>query len=80
MFSVERIRTLIENHLPDCTAIVEDPADDGAHFEARVMSPAFEGKSRVACHRLVYEALGEHMGREIHALTFRTFTPDTWQS
>ncbi len=48
---------------------------DGQHFEALVVSAAFEGRSRLERHRLVYAALGERMRSEIHALSWRTLTP-----
>jgi acid stress-induced BolA-like protein IbaG/YrbA len=48
---------------------------DGRHFNALIVSPAFEGKSRVARHQLVYAALGERMREEVHALSMRTLTP-----
>ncbi|MDW8467816.1 MAG: BolA family protein [Burkholderiales bacterium] len=53
---------------------------DGEHFQALVVSRAFEGKSRVARHQLVYAALGERMRAEIHALSMRTLTPQEWQA
>jgi acid stress-induced BolA-like protein IbaG/YrbA len=49
---------------------------DGQHFEALIVSPAFEGKSRVQRHQLVYAALGDRMRAEVHALSMRTLTPD----
>lgn len=48
---------------------------DGRHFNALVVSSAFEGKSRVARHQLVYAALGERMREQVHALSMRTLTP-----
>lgn len=48
---------------------------DGQHFEALIVSDAFDGKTRVARHQLVYAALGERMRAEIHALSMRTLTP-----
>ena len=51
---------------------------DGHHFEALIVSPAFEGKSRVARHQLVYAALGDRMREEIHALSMKTFSPEEW--
>jgi len=48
---------------------------DGQHFQALIVSPAFEGKSRVQRHQLVYKALGERMREEIHALSMQTLTP-----
>jgi len=53
--------------------------DDGTHFEAVIVSPAFEGKSMVQQHQLVYGALGDRMRAEIHALSMKTYTPQKWQ-
>ncbi len=53
--------------------------DDGTHFEAVVVSPAFEGKRMVVQHQLVYAALGDRMRAEIHALSMQTYTPQQWQ-
>jgi acid stress-induced BolA-like protein IbaG/YrbA len=49
---------------------------DGHHFEARIVSPAFRGLSRVARHRLVYAAMGDRMREEVHALSMTTLAPD----
>ncbi len=49
---------------------------DGQHFQARIVSAAFAGKSRVQRHQLVYAALGERMREEIHALSMQTLTPE----
>ena len=78
MFSAERIKTLIEAGIDDCTAIVSDDANDGQHFSAQVVSSSFVGLNRVRQHQLVYGALGDHMKSNIHALALRTFTPDNW--
>jgi acid stress-induced BolA-like protein IbaG/YrbA len=52
---------------------------DGQHFQAVVVSGQFAGKSRIQRHQLVYQALGERMREEIHALSMRTLTPEEWQ-
>ena len=78
MFSADRIKQILEDTLPDCEAIVIDDVGDHEHFTARVTSSAFEGKSLVQQHQLVYGALGDHMRSDIHALALKTFTPDTW--
>jgi acid stress-induced BolA-like protein IbaG/YrbA len=49
---------------------------DGQHFQAQIVSTAFEGKSRVQRHQLVYKALGDRMREEIHALSMQTLTPE----
>ena len=48
---------------------------DGQHFQAVIVSAAFEGLSRVKRHQLVYGALGDRMRAEIHALSMQTLTP-----
>ncbi|MGB5210403.1 MAG: BolA/IbaG family iron-sulfur metabolism protein [Gammaproteobacteria bacterium] len=50
-------------------------SDDGVHFSAVVVSPEFEGLRQLQRHQLVYKALGERMGREIHALSIKALTP-----
>lgn len=52
--------------------------DDGTHFEALIVSPAFVGKTMVQQHQLVYAALGDRMRAEIHALSMKTLTPEAW--
>ncbi len=74
MMNKEMIRELIGSHI-DCTEL-DVRGDDGAHFEATIVAPAFMGKSRVARHQLVYAALGDHMKEAIHALSFKTLTPE----
>ncbi len=49
---------------------------DGQHFQALVVCAAFQGKSRIQRHQMVYAALGDRMREEIHALSMRTLTPD----
>ncbi len=51
---------------------------DGRHFDAVIVSAAFEGKRPVQRHQVVYAVLGDRMREEIHALSMRTLTPDEW--
>jgi acid stress-induced BolA-like protein IbaG/YrbA len=51
---------------------------DGEHFEALVVSAAFEGLSRIRAHQLVYGTLGERMRSEVHALSITALTPAQW--
>jgi acid stress-induced BolA-like protein IbaG/YrbA len=51
---------------------------DGEHFFATIVSAEFIGKSRVARHQRVYQALGDRMREQIHALSMKTLTPDEW--
>ncbi|HLO93063.1 MAG TPA: BolA family protein [Burkholderiaceae bacterium] len=51
---------------------------DGRHFFATIVSAEFEGLSRVRRHQRVYQALGERMREQIHALSMKTLTPEEW--
>ena len=57
-----------------------DVEGDGRHFFATIVSAEFEGTSRVARQRRVYQALGDRMREQIHALSMKTLTPAEWAS
>jgi len=73
MVTTESVKSGIEQGLA-CEHL--EVLGDGQHFQALVVSRAFEGKSRVQRHQLVYAALGERMREEIHALSMKTLTPE----
>ena len=77
MLSADQLESYITASL-DCDYI-KVMGDDGTHFEAVIVSPAFEGKNMVQQHQLVYGALGDRMRAEIHALGMKTYTPQKWQ-
>ncbi len=60
----------------DAEIQLADVTGAGDHWEARIISTAFEGLSRLDRQRSVYAALGELMHGPIHALTFKTLTPE----
>ena len=70
----DEVARLIRAGLPG--AQVEVQSDDQTHFAARVIAPEFANLRRIARHQLVYRALGELMGREIHALSIEALTPE----
>ncbi|MEQ8665460.1 MAG: BolA family transcriptional regulator [Rhodospirillales bacterium] len=70
------IERLIKEFLPDAKVTIDDLRGDGDHYAAHIVSAAFEGKSRVQQHQMVYEALQGRMGGELHALALQTATPD----
>jgi len=70
----EQIAELIRAALPGADVRVK--SEDNVHFEATVVSPEFAGKRLLQRHQLVYKALGDRMGGEIHALAIDTLTPD----
>ncbi len=51
-------------------------ATDGGHFRVFIVCPAFSGRSLLARHRMVYEALSEQMRDEIHALSITARAPE----
>ncbi|HEX7369549.1 MAG TPA: BolA family protein [Rhodanobacteraceae bacterium] len=69
----EELKALLEAALPGADVKVVSP--DDVHFQARIVADAFTGKPTLARHRLVYAALGERMGGEVHALSLRTLAP-----
>jgi len=75
MVTPESIKTSIAAGLP-CEQV--EVRGDGHHWEAVIVSPAFEGLSKVRQHQLVYAALGDRMREEIHALSMTTLTPAQW--
>jgi len=51
-------------------------AREGRHFTVRITSPRFDGLSRVARHRLVYDSLGPLGAQGVHALAIVAQAPD----
>jgi len=51
-------------------------AAGGSHFRLVIVSPRFAGLTNIERHRMVYEALGTLMHREVHALAIRALAPD----
>ncbi len=86
---VERIeRRLRETLAPTYLEIVDEShahaghagalQSGGGHFSATIVSPSFEGISRVARHRRVYEALGDLMKTDIHAFSMKVMAPSEY--
>jgi BolA protein len=82
--TAERMRERLEALAPAAISIEDDSAlhaghagaaSGGGHYTLRLVSPRFEGKSRVERHRLVYDALADLMQREIHALAMVLLAP-----
>ena len=76
--TADQLRSLIASGIA-CDHIEVD--GDGRHWEAVVVSSAFEGKRLIQRHQRVYATLGERMRTdEVHALSMKTFTPAEWAS
>ncbi len=70
--AADDIKSMILEAMPDAEIEIEDLAGDGDHYRARIVSSAFNGKTRVQQHQLVYRALKGRMGGELHALALET--------
>jgi len=78
LLTAKQLETYITDQL--ACEYIQVLGDDGQHFEALIVSAAFEGKNMVKQHQLVYAALGDRMKEEIHALSMKTLTPAQWQA
>ncbi|PCR90165.1 BolA family protein [Natrinema ejinorense] len=74
------VEDLIESNLEDADATVTHARDehDEDHLAATVVSPVFDGLALVQQHQEVYDALGDHMTTDIHALELSTYTPEEY--
>lgn len=78
------LEELIESEIEDAEATVTTPRvhhDEQAgdpHYAAVVVSPAFEDVSLVDQHKMVYDAIGEHMTESVHAMEIETYTPEEY--
>ncbi|MGQ3413988.1 BolA family protein [Natrinema versiforme] len=74
------VEEIIESNLEDADATVTHARDehDEDHLAATVVSPVFEDLPLVQQHQEVYDALGDHMTTDIHALELSTYTPEEY--
>jgi BolA protein len=79
------IREKLETLEPQAISIEDESAQHaghegakggGGHYRIVVVSPRFAGKPAQARHRMIYQALGALMHREIHALAIQAYAPD----
>jgi BolA protein len=82
--TIARMRERLQVLQPQAIDIEDDSArhaghpgaaSGGGHYRLRLVSHQFEGLSRLARHRLVYDSLGQMMQREVHALSMVLMTP-----
>ncbi len=74
---LDEVKRLIETGLPGCEALV---TGDGCNLEATVISDVFAGKLPLQKQRLVMATVKAQIeSNEIHALSFKTYTPEEWQ-
>ncbi|MCA9407596.1 MAG: BolA/IbaG family iron-sulfur metabolism protein [Candidatus Omnitrophica bacterium] len=76
---LENIKKIIEANVPNSTAHVLDPMNDGQHLQAIVISPAFENLLLIKQHKMVMQPLKQAFAESVHALGLKTFTPEKWE-
>lgn len=69
------LHDLLVAGFPDSDIKIEDLRGDGDHYAATIVSPAFQGKTRVARHRMVNVVLDGVLGVQLHALAIHAFAP-----
>ncbi len=80
MLEAKAIGERILAALPGSEVEVRDTTGTGDHFEARVVSPDFAGRSMVEQHQLVYAPLQDWLkSGELHALALKTYSPEEWK-
>jgi stress-induced morphogen len=79
MMIASEIRDRLSAAFPSATIEVVDMTGTQDHYQARIVSEQFSGKSPIEQHQLVYRALGDAMNGPIHALALETYTPAAWR-
>ena len=70
--SPSELETAFKKAFPDANVAIKDLTGTQDHYEARIVTAAFEGKSRIEQHRMVYDVFGPEVGGPIHALSIKT--------
>ena len=70
--SLNEIKKLIKESIPDATIEIKDLMGDNNHYSATIRSSKFNNLSKVEQHKLVYKSLKGKMGNELHALSITT--------
>jgi stress-induced morphogen len=78
MMEPKEVERLLLQAFPDAEIDLVDLTGTQDHYQARIVSELFAGRSLIEQHQLVYRALGEAMKGPIHALALKTYTPDAW--
>lgn len=68
---------ILKANMPEAEIVVRDMVGDGDHFEIKVGSQKFQGKSLVDQHRMVHQALNGLAGGAVHAVKIVTYIPSS---
>ena len=72
MMSPAKVEEMLKAVFPEAKIQVSDMTGTGDHFDIRVVSKQFEGKTLIEQHRMVHQALESEMDRGIHAVQIKT--------
>jgi acid stress-induced BolA-like protein IbaG/YrbA len=79
VLSADDLQRRVQEALPGAEVVFKDLTGTGDHFEARVVSAGFAGKSMIEQHQAVYAPLQDVLRTgELHALVLKTYTPEQW--
>lgn len=80
MVEPSEVEALLRAAFPDATVLaLEDLTGTKDHYQATIVSSAFEGMSRIKQHQAVYRALGDLMKGPVHALALNTYAPSAYK-
>jgi stress-induced morphogen len=71
-----KLKDILQTNFPNDKIIIKDYAGDQNHYSIEIISDAFQGLSLIKQHRLVKNALGEILQKELHAVTIKTRIPE----
>ena len=74
--SIDEIKKLIKESIPDAQIEIEDLMGDKNHYSATIKSKLFNNLNKIEQHKLVYKSLRGNMGNELHALSLNTKSID----
>ena len=79
MIPPTQVEQLIQAQFPDAIVNIQDLTGTQDHYQATVVSSAFDNLSLVKQHQLVYKSVNSVMASgDLHALSLKTYTPEDW--
>tara|TARA_B100000029_G_scaffold497886_1_gene565983 strand:- start:459 stop:704 length:246 start_codon:yes stop_codon:yes gene_type:complete len=74
-----KIKKILKDKLEDSEIFLQDMTGEKNHFNLIIISNQFEGLSLIEQHKIIYNALGDMITNEIHALQLKTLTWEQWK-
>jgi stress-induced morphogen len=76
MMSPDQVERLVQGVMPDATVSVSDMTGTSDHFSVLVVSESFRGKSLIERHRMMHRIFETYLAGPIHAVKYKTLTPE----